>query len=224
MSIPKEQILWMYETMVKSRYFEETMEEVYMEGKTPVFNIGAGIVSGEMHLSNGQEPAAVGICAHLTDQDVVSSPHRPDHQAIAKGVDLIKMTADVFGEISGRSKGPGSHMLLLDPHVKVDCAGIVDSGIPHAVGAALTAKKRKANDVAVAFIGEGAANAGAYHESLNLASLWNFPVIVVIEDNKYGISVPKDVATAVDWNDLRAGAYGIVGERVEDNDPLEMYR
>lgn len=224
MSIPKEKILWMYEKMVQSRYFEETMEEVYMEGKTPVFNIGAGTVPGEMHLSNGQEPAAVGIIAHLTEDDTVASPHRPHHHAIAKGVDLKRMTAEMFGKKTGLSKGKGGHMHLFDPDVKFACSGIVGAGIPQAAGAALAAKKRGTDAVAVAFIGEGAANSGAFHESLNLASLWNLPLIVVIEDNKYGISVPKDKATAVENNAIRAKAYGIVGDYVKDNDPLEMYR
>lgn len=223
MSIPTEKLLWMYEMMVKSRYFEETMEEVYMEGKTP-FNIGAGTVPGEMHLSNGQEPAAVGIIAHLTDDDTVSSPHRPHHHAIAKGVNLNKMTAEMFGKKTGLSKGKGGHMHLFDPDVKFSCSGIVAAGIPHAVGAALAAKKRGTDAIAVAFIGEGAANAGTFHESLNLAALWKLPVILVIEDNQYGISVPKDIATSVESNHLRASSYDIVGERVDDNDTIEMYK
>lgn len=224
LSIPKEKLLWMYETMVKSRHYEETMEEVYMEGKTPAFNIGAGTVPGEMHLSNGQEPAAVGICAHLTKEDTIASPHRPHHHAIAKGVDLKKMTAEMFGKETGLSKGKGGHMHLFDPDVKFSCSGIVGAGIPQAAGAALAAKKRGTDAVGVAFIGEGAANAGSFHETLNLAALWKLPLIVVVEDNQYGISVPKEAATAVESNHLRASAYGIVGERVEDNDPLEMYR
>src|SRR5699024_9668690 len=224
MGVPEEKLLWMYEMMVKIRYFEETMEKVYMEGKTPAFNIGAGTVPGEMHLANGQEPAAVGICAHLTDEDTVASPHRPHHHAIAKGVDLNRMTAEMFGKESGLGKGKGGHMHLFDPDVKFSCSGIVAAGIPHAVGAALAAKKRGTDAVAVAFIGEGAANAGAFHESLNLAALWDLPVIVVVEDNEYGISVPKGVATSVESNHLRAPAYGIVGERVDNNDPIEMYK
>lgn len=224
MRIPKEKLLWMYEMMAKSRYYEETMEEVYMEGKTPAFNIGAGTVPGEMHLSNGQEPAAVGIGAHLTKEDTVASPHRPHHHAIAKGVDIKKMTAEMFGKETGLGKGKGGHMHLFDPDVKFACSGIVGAGIPQALGAALAAKKRGTDAVAVAFIGEGAANAGSFHESLNLAALWKLPLIVVVEDNQYGISVPKDVATSVASNHLRAPAYGIVGERVEDNDPIEMYK
>lgn len=223
-TVPVEKLKWMYETMVKSRYYEEMMVEAYNEGKSPVFNIGAGPVPGEMHLSNGQEPAAVGICAHLTKDDTVASPHRPHHHAIAKGIDLNKMTAEIFGKVTGLGKGKGGHMHLFDPQVKFSCGGIVAAGIPHAVGAALAAKKKGKDWVAVAFVGEGAANAGAFHESLNLAALWKLPLIVVIEDNSYGISVPKRESTAVETNDKRAAAYGIAGAYVRDNDPIEMYR
>jgi len=194
-----------------------------MEGKQPVFNIGAGPVPGEMHLSNGQEPAAAGICVHLKKEDTVTAPHRPHHNAIAKGVDLKKMTAEIYGKKTGLGKGKGGHMHLFDPEVKFSCGGIVAAGMPHAVGAALAAKKLKQDWVAVAFIGEGAANAGAFHESLNLAALWKLPFIVVIEDNSWGISVPKKESTCVDWNDVRAAAYGIKGFLVKDNDPFEMY-
>ncbi|MGG5252475.1 thiamine pyrophosphate-dependent dehydrogenase E1 component subunit alpha [Neobacillus sp. SM06] len=214
----------MFETMVKSRYFEDTMVKAYGEGKSPVFNIGAGPVPGEMHLSTGQEPAAVGICAHLKKEDTVTAPHRPHHHAIAKGVDLKKMTAEMFGKITGLGKGKGGHMHLFDPDVKFSCGGIVAAGIPHAVGAALAAKKKGKDWVAVAFIGEGAANAGAFHESLNLAAVWKLPLIVVVEDNSYGISVAKLASTAVESNAKRAAAYGIPGHHVRDNDPLEMYR
>lgn len=224
MTVPQEKLKWMYETMVKIRYYEETMVEVYKEGKHPVFNIGAGPVPGEMHLSNGQEPAAVGICAHLHQDDTVTAPHRPHHNAIAKGVDLKKMTAEIFGKVTGLGKGKGGHMHLFDPNVKFSCGGIVAAGIPHAVGAALAAKMKRKDWVAVAFIGEGAANAGAFHESLNLAALWKLPLIVVVEDNAYGISVPKKSSTAIESNDLRASAYNIVGVHVKDNDPIEMYR
>ncbi len=224
MSVPVEKLKWMYATMCKIRYYEESMVEAYAEGKKPVFNIGSGSVPGEMHLSNGQEPAAVGICAHLTDEDTVTAPHRPHHHAIAKGVDLNKMTSEIFGKATGLGKGKGGHMHLFDPRVKFSCGGIVAAGIPHAVGAALAAKMNDRDWVAVAFIGEGATNAGAFHESLNLAALWKLPLIVVIEDNSYGISVAKKDSTAVPHNDLRATAYNIEGALVKDNDPIEMYR
>ncbi|SOC44798.1 thiamine pyrophosphate-dependent dehydrogenase E1 component subunit alpha [Salinicoccus kekensis] len=224
MSISNEELRWMYEHMYKIRYYEDKLEEVYMEGKQPVFNIGAGTVPGEMHLSTGQEPAAVGISVHLRKDDIVTSPHRPHHHAIAKDVDLKRMTAEIFGKKTGLSKGKGGHMHLFDPEVHFSCSGIVGAGMPHAVGAALAAKKRGKDSVAVAYIGEGAANQGSFHESLNLAALWDLPVIVVVENNKYGISVPRDNSTAVPSNDLRAGAYGIEGHYVEGNDLMEMYR
>ncbi|MCD2138752.1 thiamine pyrophosphate-dependent dehydrogenase E1 component subunit alpha [Salinicoccus halitifaciens] len=224
MSISNEELRWMYEHMYKIRYYEDKLEEVYMEGKQPVFNIGAGTVPGEMHLSTGQEPAAVGISVHLRQDDIVTSPHRPHHHAIAKGVDLKRMTAEIFGKKTGLSKGKGGHMHLFDPDVHFSCSGIVGAGMPHAVGAALAAKKRGKDSVAVAYIGEGAANQGSFHESLNLAALWDLPVIVVVENNKYGISVPRDNSTAVPSNDLRAGAYGIEGHYVEGNNLMEMYR
>lgn len=222
--VPLEKQKWMYENMVKIRCYEDKMAETYTEGKTPVFNIGAGTVPGEMHLATGQEPAAVGICAHLKKEDTVTSPHRPHHHAIAKGVDLKKMTAEIFGKETGLGKGKGGHMHLFDPTVKFSCGGIVGAGIPHAVGAALSSKMRREDWVAVSFIGEGAANAGAFHESLNLAAVWNLPFILVVEDNSYGISVAKKASTAVPSNDLRASAYGIAGAYVKGNDPIEMYK
>lgn len=225
MSIPKEKLLWMYETMVKIRYYEDTLVDVYSEGKSPVFNIGSGPVPGEMHLAAGQEPAAVGICAHLTKNDTVASPHRPHHHAIAKGVDLNRMTAEMFGKKTGLGKGKGGHMHLFDPSVKFSCGGIVGAGIPQAAGAALAAKQKGEDWVAVAFIGDGAANQGSFHESMNLAALWKLPLIVVVENNSYGISVPKSASTAIESNDKRAAAYNhTAGYYVKDNDPLEMYR
>lgn len=221
--ISKKDLLWMYRAMKTSRYFEEKMEKAYMEGKQPVFNIGSGPVPGEMHLSNGQEPAAM-IMAHLTKDDTVTATHRPHHEAIAKGVNLNKMTAEIFGKETGLGKGKGGHMHLFDPEVKFSCGGIVGAGIPHAVGAALANKKNGKDWVAVAFIGEGASNSGAFHESLNIAALWKLPFIVVVEDNAWGISVPQKVSTSVPSNDLRAPAYGIKGYLVKDNDPFEMYK
>ncbi|WP_273276677.1 thiamine pyrophosphate-dependent dehydrogenase E1 component subunit alpha [Maribacter polysiphoniae] len=220
----KNDLLQIYRTMKTSRYFEERMEKAYLEGKQPIFNIGAGPVPGEMHLSNGQEPAAAAMIVHLTKDDTVTATHRPHHQAIAKGVDLKKMTAEIFGKKTGLGKGKGGHMHLFDPAVKFSCGGIVGAGIPHAVGAALANKKKGEDWVAVAFIGEGAANSGAFHESLNLAALWNLPCILVVEDNSWGISVAKKNSTSVPSNDIRAKAYGIKGYLVKDNDPVEMYK
>ncbi|MGH6625826.1 MAG: thiamine pyrophosphate-dependent dehydrogenase E1 component subunit alpha [Burkholderiaceae bacterium] len=224
------QLLWMYETMVEIREYEETMAKVYLEGKLPphiqkglAFDIGAGPVPGEMHLAAGQEPVAVGVCAHLRKDDTVVGAHRPHHFAIAKGVPLKPMTAEMFGKDTGLGRGKGGHMHLFDPEHKFSCSGIIGASMPPACGAALAARKRGTDAVAVAFFGEGATNQGAFHESLNLAALWRLPVIFVCEDNKYAISVEKSESTSIAWNSDRASAYGIPGVLVEHNDALEVF-
>lgn len=218
-----QQWLWMYQTMVKSRAFEERIATAYFEGKSPVFNMANGPIPGEMHLSNGQEPCAVGVCAHLEKGDFVTATHRPHHIAIAKGVDLDAMAAEIFGKKTGLSGGRGGHMHIFDPSVNFCCSGIIAQGMGPAVGAATAFKLRNEKRVAVSFIGEGAANQGAFHESLNLASVWQAPVVFVIEDNAWGISVSKSQSTAVPHNDTRAAAYGMPGHRVTGNDPEAIF-
>ncbi|MFM9888628.1 MAG: thiamine pyrophosphate-dependent dehydrogenase E1 component subunit alpha [Burkholderiales bacterium] len=230
MQASKDKMLWMYETMIAIRNYEETMANVYLEGKLPpkiqkglAFDIGSGPVPGEMHLAAGQEPVAVGVCAHLKKEDTVVGTHRPHHFAIAKGVPLDKMTAEMFGKVTGLGKGKGGHMHLFDPDHNFSCSGIIGASLPPACGAALAAKKMGKDWVAVAFFGEGAANQGSFHESLNLAALWKLPAIFVCEDNKWAISVPKSQATCIEWVADRASAYGIPGIRVVNNDALEVF-
>lgn len=231
MEAKKEILIWMYSTMVLIREYEETMAKVYMEGKLPpniqkglAFDIGAGPIPGEMHLAAGQEPVAVGVCAHLRKTDTIVGAHRPHHFAIAKDVPLNEMTAEMFGKVTGLCKGKGGHMHLFDVENRFSCSGIVGASLPPACGAALAAQKRGTDDVAVAFFGEGATNQGAFHESLNLASVWNLPVVFVCEDNKYAISVEKSDSTSVAWNTDRASGYGMLGIPVADNDAVEVYQ
>lgn len=219
----KEQYLWIYETMEKARYYEDTMAAVYMEGKTPKFDIGAGTVPGEMHLAAGQEPCAAAVCVHLRPDDTVTATHRPHHAAIAKGVDLNRMTAEIFGKKAGLAGGRGGHMHLLDPVANFACSGIIAQGAAPAVGAALAAQLKGSDAVAVSYVGDGAANQGGFHEALNLAALWKLPVIFVIEDNAWGISVPKSKSTAVPNNSVRAAGYGMPGHHVADNDTLALF-
>lgn len=223
MNIPKETLMRMYLEMVTIRLYEETMAEAYQEGKYPVFNIASGPVPGEMHLAAGQEPVAVGVCMHLKKEDAVVGTHRPHHFAIAKGVDLKRMTAEIFGKVTGLGRGKGGHMHLFDPDVHFSCSGIVGASIPQAVGAALAFKMRKEKRVAVAFFGDGAANQGTFHEGLNLAAIWKLPVVFVCEDNSWAISVPKEKSTAISQNADRAVAYGIPGVYVGENDVLAVY-
>ena len=224
MTPTKDQKFWMYRNMIVSRFLEETIEQIYLEGKKPVFNMAKGPIPGEMHLSNGQEPCAVGVCAHLTPSDVVTATHRPHHIAVAKGVNLKKMVAEIFGKKTGLSGGRGGHMHLFDPDVNFACSGIIGQGMGPAVGAALSRKMQGKDGVAIAFIGEGAANQGAFHEALNLAAVWKVPFITVIEDNQWGISVAKANSTAVPDNSVRAQAYGIPGYHVRENDTYEIFR
>jgi len=212
----------LYETMVLSRTYEEAILREYHADKGPGFDIGKGLVPGEMHLSAGQEPVAAGVCAHLTTDDAVTATHRPHHLAIAHGVDLRKMTAEIFGRDTGLGKGRGGHMHLFDPDTHFSCSGIIAEGYPPALGQAFAFQRKGTDRIAVAVTGEGAANQGAFHESLNLAALWKLPVVFVVEDNDWGISVPRKASTAIGSNADRAAAYGIPGERV-DNDVEAVY-
>jgi TPP-dependent pyruvate/acetoin dehydrogenase alpha subunit len=213
----------LHRQMVRARVFEETIQAVYLEGKAPAFDIAAGPVPGEMHLAAGQEPVAAGVCARLRPSDAVTATHRPHHVALAHGMDMGKLAAEIFGKDTGLGRGKGGHMHLFDAETNFGCSGIIAEGMPTAVGAALAFKKQGRDDVAVSFFGEGAANQGAFHESINLAALWQLPVVFVCEDNTWAISVPKDKATAIPNNSDRAAAYGIPGALVTDNDVVAVF-
>ncbi|MFB6132473.1 MAG: thiamine pyrophosphate-dependent dehydrogenase E1 component subunit alpha [Halanaeroarchaeum sp.] len=213
----------MYEWMVTARYYEERLQEEYLEGKQPAFDISAGPIPGELHLAAGHEAAAAGVVAHLRDGDTVTAPHRPHHVAIAKGVDLDRMTAEIFGRETGLGRGKGGHMHLFDPDVNFACSGIIAQGVPPAVGAAMAAKKRNSTDVAVAFLGEGAIDQGAFLESLNLASVQNLPVVFVVEDNDWAISMPKERVTDVRDGSRRGEGHDIPHERIEHDDAVEVF-
>ncbi len=213
----------MHYQLVRIRLFEETIQKVYFEGKTPAFDIAAGTVPGEMHLAAGQEPVAVGVAAHLRPSDAVTATHRSHHIALAHGMDIRKLAAEIFGKETGLGHGKGGHMHLFDPATNFGCSGIIAEGMPTAVGHALAFKKQGKDDIAVSFFGEGAANQGAFHESLNLAALWGLGVVFVCEDNAWAISVPKDKATAIANNSDRAAAYGMPGVLVADNDVVAIY-
>jgi TPP-dependent pyruvate/acetoin dehydrogenase alpha subunit len=215
--------LGLYRTMVLARSFEEAVLREYHADKGPGFDIGKGLVPGEMHLAAGQEPVAAGVCAHLTAEDAVTATHRPHHFAIAHGMDLQKMAAEIFGRETGLGHGRGGHMHLFDPATHFSCSGIIAEGYPPALGQAFAFGRQGSDRVAVAVTGEGAANQGGFHESLNLAALWKLPVIFVIEDNDWAISVPRSASTAVDSNARRGAAYDMPAERIEDNDVEGVY-
>jgi TPP-dependent pyruvate/acetoin dehydrogenase alpha subunit len=215
--------LGLYQTMVLCRSYEEAILREYHADKGPGFDIGRGNIPGEMHLAAGQEPVAAGVCAHLTADDAITATHRPHHLAVAHGVDLRRMTAEIFGRATGLGHGRGGHMHLFDPATHFSCSGIIAEGLPPALGQAFAFQRRGNDRVAVAVTGEGAANQGAFHESLNLAARWNLPVVFVVEDNDWGISVAREASTAIASNADRAAGYGIPGERIEDNDVEGVY-
>jgi pyruvate dehydrogenase E1 component alpha subunit len=215
---PKQR-LWMYEAMFRSRQLDTAVLAAYREGKTPVFHMGKGPLPGEMHQSFGQEPCAAAVCVHLGPDDAVAAGHRPHHVAVARGVNLQRMAAELFGKKTGLSGGRGGHMHLYDAAVNFFCSGIIAESMGPAAGMALARKMQRRSGIAVAFIGEGAANQGAFHEVLNMVGLWKLPFVLVIEDNNYGVSVSKRESTAVERNSDRAPAYAMSGEYVEGNDP-----
>jgi len=190
------------------RRFEEGAEESYTRG----------LIHGTMHLSIGQEASAVGTCLALGDTDQITSTHRGHGHCIAKGAEVGRMFAEFFGKETGYCRGRGGSMHIADvTKGNLGANGIVGGGLPIAVGAALSMKMQKRPDVVVSFFGDGANNEGAFHEALNMASIWKLPVVFVCENNKYGMSVSTERSTAVKNIAERAVAYAMPGVVVDGN-------
>ncbi len=203
----------LYEGMVTIREFEERARREGDAGK-PV---------GGIHSSVGQEAVAVGICRYLRDDDYVLGNHRSHHHCLAKGVDMKEMMAELMGKATGTNKGKGGTMHIADKNVgMLGANGVIGSNVPVAAGAALSAKIRGTDQVAVVFFGDGGANQGALHETLNLAAIWNLGVIFVCENNRYAESTPVEYSLAGGSVANRASAYGIVGETVDGQDVLDV--
>jgi len=191
------------------RKFEEGAEQTYMRG----------LVHGTMHLSIGQEASAVGVCAVLRPDDYITSTHRGHGHCIGKGADPKLMFAEFFGKDAGYCRGRGGSMHIADvASGNLGANGIVGGGLPIAVGAALALRQRKQDQVVVCFFGDGANNEGAFHESLNMAAIWDLPVVFVCENNHYGMSMSTERSTAVSRIAQRALAYDIPGVTVDGND------
>ena len=202
-------ILESYRAMKLIRRFEERAEESYMRG----------FIHGTMHLSIGQEASAVGVVGALRASDTLTSTHRGHGHSIAKGADPALMFAEFFGKQTGYCGGRGGSMHIADVESgNLGANGIVGGGLPIAVGAALSAKMRKSDQVCVCFFGDGASNEGAFHEALNMASIWRLPVVFVCENNKYGMSMDIARSSAVPDIAQRAVAYAMPGISVDGND------
>lgn len=207
-------LIEMYEKMLTIRKFEEKVDHLLREGVLPGF----------AHLYIGEEAVAVGVVSALDRDDLVLSTHRGHGHCIAKGADIRKMMAELFGKTTGYCHGKGGSMHITGVEVGILGAnGIVGANIPIAGGAGLAAKMRGEKQVVVAFFGDGAANTGAFHEGLNLASLWKVPVVYVCENNLYAVSVAQSRSTAIPDISKRADAYGIPGESVDGMDAVSVY-
>lgn len=190
------------------RKFEEGAEDSYTRG----------LIHGTMHLSIGQEGSAVASCMSLTDADKITSTHRGHGHCVAKGADLGRMFAEFFGKEDGYCRGRGGSMHIADVEKgNLGANGIVGGGLPIAVGAALSAKRLGTGAVTVCFFGDGANNEGAFHEALNMASVWKLPVVFVCENNRYGMSTSTEKSTAVKQIAERAAAYNMPGVTVDGN-------
>ncbi len=175
-------------------------------------------IHGELHTAIGQEAIGAGMAGFLRAEDALSSTHRNHLHGIAKGVNMRAMLAEIFEKETGLCGGFGGHMHLFDPTLKFSTTGIVGAGIPVSVGHALAARARGSNAVSVAAIGDGAVNTGAFHESLNFAGVHRLPLVVVVENNEWAISVPFDKASATPTVAERASAWAARGVRVDGTD------
>jgi acetoin:2,6-dichlorophenolindophenol oxidoreductase subunit alpha len=204
-----------YRKMLHIRAFEEKV----------AYFFSRGMIHGTTHLYAGEEAVATGACAVLGDADLITSTHRGHGHCIAKGIDLNRMMAELLGKADGYCKGKGGSMHIADlTRGNLGANGIVGGGLSIAVGAGLTLKYKKTDNIVVCFFGDGAINEGVFHESLNLASIWKLPVIFLCENNQYAMSMSSRRSTAVEDLSVRASSYGIPGKRVDGNDFFEVYR
>src|SRR5215216_927793 len=200
-------------TMWAIRRFEEAVDEMFARG----------MLYGTMHLSIGQEASATGACLALRDDDVITSTHRGHGHCIAKGADLGRMMAELLARDSGYCRGRAMHIADVSKG-NLGANGIVAGGIPIAVGAGLALKLQGTDKVALSFFGDGATSEGAFHESVNLAAIWDLPVVFVCENNHYGMSMSVEEVSRLERVADRAAGYGIPGVTVDGNDVQEVYR
>ncbi len=218
----KELLVKMYEMMLEIRIFEERVITLFVTGEIP----------GWLHSYIGEEAVAVGVCQNLNKDDYIVSTHRGHGHCIAKGVDLNSMMAELYAKETGCCKGRGGSMHIADASVGILSAnGIVGGGIPIATGAAFKSSYKKDGRVTVSFFGDGASQQGSFHESLNLASVWDLPIIFVVENNLYALSEPCKEAVIpgqtrhlkIDDIADRAASYGMKGIIVDGMNAIDVY-
>ena len=213
--LTKEQSLGLYRQMLEIRRSEEQLARLHQAGQIP----------GACHTYIGEEAIATGVCAHLREDDTVMSTHRGHGHALAKGVPPRELIAELLGKVTGCSHGRGGSMHLFKPEVgMLGTSGIVGPSILMAAGAGYTYMLKGSDQVSVAFFGDGAVNNGAFHEGLNLATVWDLPVLFVCENNLYATEVPFRTVTRQPSVAARAASYGLPGIELDGNDVLAVHR
>ena len=214
-TLDKSLLLEMFRKMEEIRRMDLKIAQLVKKGKVP----------GMTHFSVGEEAANVGAMLALNDDDLLTSNHRGHGQAIAKGIDLNGMMAEILGKYTGTCKGKGGSMHIADLDAgNLGANGIVGGGMGIAVGAALTQQMKKTGKIVVCFFGDGATNEGVFHEAVNMASIWNLPVIFYCINNGYGISADIKKMTNVQHIHERSAAYGIPGMFIPDgNNVIDVY-
>jgi 2-oxoisovalerate dehydrogenase E1 component len=213
-SLNKAELLAFYRRMQTIRLCEERLAKSHQRG----------LIQGACHTYVGQEAIAVGVCSHLRTDDVIFSTHRGHGHALAKGLDPRQLVAELYGRESGCSRGRGGSMHLFAPEIGLmGTSGIVGPCLLQAAGAGYSFKLLKTDRVAVAFFGDGAVNNGAFHEGLNLASIWKLPVLFVCENNQFATEVPFQYAAGNPTVAQRGAAYGLPGVEVDGNNVLDVH-
>jgi acetoin:2,6-dichlorophenolindophenol oxidoreductase subunit alpha len=204
----------MLRTMIQVRAFEEKLNDLYQKQ----------VMFGSPHSYRGQEAIAAGVCAALEPSDLIASYHRGTGHLVAKGADLYKLLCECIGRRDGYSKGRGGKMHMGDLSFGfLGNTGTVGATVPFATGAALAAKIRGGREVAVSFMGDGAMNQGVVHEAMNMAGLWKLPVVYIVENNLYAMTVSVEKSVAVKQLADRAAAYGFEGKAIDGNDAELVY-
>ena len=209
MTLKLDKQLELHRMMMLIRLFEEALEEMFSRG----------LLHGTMHLSIGQEASAAGACLALDKEDLITSTHRGHGHCLGKGADPFKMFAELLGREDGYCRGRGGSMHIADlSNGNLGANGIVAGSLTISVGAALSFQMQKKDNIVLCFFGDGTVNEGSFHEALNLASLWDLPVLFLCENNQYGMSMASDKAVAGESIASRGNSYGIESIQIDGND------
>src|SRR5581483_7066167 len=208
-----ERLLWMYRTLLRIRAFDERIVRLFNQGK----------IAGALHSYVGEEAVATGVCAQLRPDDFIVSTHRGHGHLLAKGGEMRRMMAELYGRVDGYCRGKGGSMHITDVSLGILGAnGIVGAGLPIAAGAGTAITLQGGDQVVACFFGDGAANTGAFHEALNLAATWSLPVVFICENNLYAQFTPQSMHARVADLFGRAAGYGLPGLSVDGNDVLAV--